>query len=43
MGIKLTDIKVPDKITEKYKNKIVNYRDFYISLMLDALINKWGE
>lgn len=43
MGIKLTDIKVPDKITEKYKNKIVNYRDFYISLMLDSLINKWGE
>ena len=43
MHIKLTDIKVPDTIKEKYKNKIINFKDFYITLMLDALINKWGE
>jgi len=43
MGIKLTDIKVPDKIAERYKGKLVNFKDFYITLMLDALINKWGE
>jgi hypothetical protein len=43
MGIKLTNIKVPDKIKERYQGKIINFRDFYITLMLDALINKWGE
>ena len=43
MNIKLTDIKVPDKIAERYKGKLVNFKDFYITLMLDALINKWGE
>lgn len=43
MNIKLTYIKVPDKIAEKYKDKLINFKDFYITLMLDALINKWGE
>ena len=43
MNINLCDIRLPDKIKEKYQNKIVNIRDFYITLMLDALINKWGE
>ena len=38
-----TDIKVPDVIKERYKGKIVNFKDFYITLMLDALINKWGD
>ena len=43
MNIKLTNIKVPDKIAERYKGKLINFRDFYITLMLDALINKWGD
>ena len=43
MNIKLTDIRVPDKIAEKYSNKVSNFRDLYITFMLDALINKWGE
>ena len=43
MNIKLTDIKVPDVIKDRYKDKIINFKDFYITLMLDALINKWGE
>jgi len=43
MNIKLADIKVPDAIKNEYKDKISNLRDFYISLMLDALIDKWGK
>lgn len=43
MNINLCDIKLPDKIKEKYQTKIANIRDFYITLMLDALIDKWGE
>ena len=43
MGIELKDIRVPDKIEEKYSNKVSNFRDLYITFMLDALINKWGE
>lgn len=43
MNINLTDIRVPDKIEEKYSNKVSNFRDLYITFMLDALINKWGE
>lgn len=43
MNINLTDIKVPDIIKDRYKDKIINFKDFYIALMLDALINKWGE
>ena len=43
MGINLKDIRVPDKIAEKYSKKISNFKDLYLTFMLDALINKWGE
>ena len=43
MNISVADIKVPDTLKEKYEGRITNYRDFYISLMLDALLDKWGK
>ena len=43
MGIKLTDIRVPDKLIEEYEHSITNFKDYYLTLMLDALINKWGN
>lgn len=43
MGINVTDIRVPDTVVERYIGKITNFRDFYVTLMLDALIDKWGK
>ena len=43
MGISVADIRVPDAVAERYIGKITNFRDFYITLMLDALIDKWGK
>jgi hypothetical protein len=33
----------PGATKEKYKDKIINFKDFYMTLMFDGLINKWGD
>lgn len=40
MGINLHDIRTPDKLIEKYKDK--KY-DFYTLAMEAGIINKWGD
>ena len=40
MGINLNDIRTPDKLIEKYKDK--DY-DFYTLAMEAGIINKWGD
>lgn len=40
MGINLHDIRIPDKLIEKYEDK--EY-DFYTLAMEAGIINKWGD
>lgn len=35
--------RTPDKIIEKYKNKVTNYDSLYRSVFFDGIIDKWGK
>jgi len=35
--------RIPDKIIEKYKNKVANYESLYRSVFFDGIIDKWGQ
>lgn len=43
MGINLHDIRIPDKLIEKYEDKKYPNYDFYTLAMEAGIINKWGE